>query len=67
MAFHQGLHCLLRQNPSLEKEIQYFLETITCDPSLYIMDHFDLIVCSFMEDSIDLKSVKQACVATQFH
>ena len=24
-AFHQGLHCLLRQNSSSEKEIQYFL------------------------------------------
>ena len=23
-AFHQGLHCLLRQNRSLEKEIQIF-------------------------------------------
>ena len=24
VAFHQGLHCLLRQNRSLEKKIQYF-------------------------------------------
>ena len=24
-AFHQGLHCLLRQNLSSVKEIQYFL------------------------------------------
>ena len=31
-AFHQDLHCLLRPNQSLEKEIQYFLEIITCDP-----------------------------------
>ena len=23
-AFHQGLHCWLRQNPSLEKEMHYF-------------------------------------------
>ena len=23
-AFHQGLHCLLKQNRSPEKEIQYF-------------------------------------------
>ena len=29
-AFHQGLHCLLRQNRSSEKEIQYFMEIITC-------------------------------------
>ena len=31
-AFHQGLHSLLRQEQSSEKEIQYFLEIITCDP-----------------------------------
>ena len=24
VAFHQGLHCLPRQNQSSEKEIQYF-------------------------------------------
>ena len=35
-AFHQGLHCLLRTNQSSVKEIQYFLEIITCDPSIYI-------------------------------
>ena len=33
-AFHQGLHCLLRQNQSLEKEIHYFLEIITYDPTI---------------------------------
>ena len=31
-AFHQGLHCLLRQKQSSEKEKQYYLEIITCDP-----------------------------------
>ena len=32
-AFHQGLHCLLKQNQSSEKGKQYFfLETVTCDP-----------------------------------
>ena len=44
VAFHQGLHCLLRQNQSSEKEMQYFLEIITCDTSIYTMDHPDLIV-----------------------
>ena len=36
-AFHQGLHCLLRQNRFSEKEIQFYLE-ITCIPvnPLYI-------------------------------
>ena len=30
VAFHQGLHCLLRTNQYPEKEILYFLEIITC-------------------------------------
>ena len=34
-AFHQGLRCLLRPNQSSEKEMQYFGEIITCDPSIY--------------------------------
>ena len=32
-AFHQGIHCLLKQKPSSEKKIQSYLESITCDPS----------------------------------
>ena len=36
VAFQQGLHCLLRQHQSSEKEIKYFLEIETCDPSIYI-------------------------------
>ena len=57
-AFHQGLHCLLRQNRSSEKEIQYFWEITTIDPSIYAMDHLDFIVCSFMENFFGLKRVK---------
>ena len=40
-AFHQSLHCLLRQNRSSEIEIhvQYFFEIISCDPSVCIIDH----------------------------
>ena len=35
-AFHQGLHCLpLRQKRSSEKEMQYYKEIKTCDPSIY--------------------------------
>ena len=37
-AFHQGLHCLLRQKRSLEKEIKVYLEIITADLSNYTMD-----------------------------
>ena len=35
---------------------------ITCDPSIYIMDHPDFIVCSFMEISIGLKRVEKRVV-----
>ena len=37
-AFHQDLHYLLRQKESSEEEIQYYLEIITGDPSIYTMD-----------------------------
>ena len=57
-AFHQGLHCFLRENRSSEKEIQYYFEIITCDTSIYAMDHPDFIVCGFMENSFGLKRVK---------
>ena len=58
-AFHQGLHCLLRQKQSSEKEIlaHCFFEITTCDPSIYTMDHTDYVVGSFMEISIGLKRV----------
>ena len=46
-AFHQGLHCLLSQNRSLEKELQYFLEIITWDPSVSTMDLTDLTVSNY--------------------
>ena len=54
VAFHQGLHCLLRQNLSSEKEVQYSLEIITCDPSIYTLDHPDLTVLNFMGNFIGL-------------
>ena len=47
VAFHRGLHCLLSQTRSSEKEIQYFLEIITCDPPIYIIDHPYFTVLSF--------------------
>ena len=57
VVFHQGLHCLLRQNPSSEKEVQYFHEIITCYPLLYTIGHPDFSVCSIMENSIGLKLI----------
>ena len=29
---HHGLHCLLMQNEFSEKEMQFYLEIIICDP-----------------------------------
>ena len=53
--FHQGLHCLPRQKLSSEKEIQYYLEIISCDQSIYTIDHQDETVSSFMTNSIGLQ------------
>ena len=60
-AFHQGLHCLLRQNESSEKEIKYCFKIMACGPSMYTMDHPAICVCtcSFMENSMSLIRVKQ--------
>ena len=33
------------------------MEIITCDPSIYTMDHPDFVVGSFMENYIGLKRV----------
>ena len=43
-SFHQGLHCLLPQNLSSEEEIQFFVEIMACDPSIYAMNHPDNII-----------------------
>ena len=48
-AFHLGLHRLLRQNELPRKKSVFYLEIITCDPSiLYVM----FIVSNQMEESI---------------
>ena len=64
VAFHQGLHCLLKQNRSSEKENNLFGGgggggggNVTFDPFIYTMDHHDSFVCSFKENSIGLISV----------
>ena len=59
--FGQGLDYLLRQKWLSEKEIQYCLEIITCDPSIFtIIDHHDLTVSNLMENCIGLKRVNYA-------
>ena len=35
VAFHQGLHCLLRSKQTSGTEIHHNLETFTCDPFKY--------------------------------
>ena len=50
-AFHQVLHCLLRQKQSSEKEMQFYFE-ITRDPLMYIMDLPKYIVSIQKEDFI---------------
>ena len=52
VAFHQGLHCLLRQKQSSVKELQFYFEIIICDSSICIMDHPKFIVSNQKEDSI---------------
>ena len=50
-AFHQGLYCLV-QKWSSEKEIQFYLEIITCDLLMYQMDHSKSIASNLKEESI---------------
>ena len=57
VAFHQGLHCL-RQRRFSEKEIQFYLEIITCDLLIYTMDQPKFIVTNQMEQSIVHKGLK---------
>ena len=42
----------------LRRKCNIFLEIITCDPSVYTMDHPGFIISNFMENSIGLKKVK---------
>ena len=59
-ACHQGPYCLLCQNRSSEKEIQYVLDIMTCDPSIYTLNHSDLTASNLIyEKFFDTKRVKQ--------
>ena len=51
-AFHQDSHRLLRHEKSLEKEIYFCLEIITCDPLMYTMDLLKFIVSNQKEEFI---------------
>ena len=60
VAFHPRLHCLLLKAKLIfrERNIILFGNYISCNPSIYTMNHPDLIASNFMENSIDLKRVK---------
>ena len=52
---------LLFANPGqqvLSQRGPYYFEIITCDPSIYTMDHPDFILSNFMESFIGVKMVK---------
>ena len=65
-AFHQGLHCLPRQNQSLEAEIQFYLDNITCYPSIYTMDHSKFIVSIQKEEFISAQRVSNVLTPTYY-
>ena len=50
VTFHQDLHCLLRRKRSLEKEMQFYLEGLTCDPLNYTSDHSKIIASNQKAD-----------------
>ena len=55
-AFHRRLHCLLRQNRSLDKEIQHFFNYDLGTLYIYTVYHSDLSICRLLF-SIGLKRV----------
>ena len=64
---NQGLRCLLRQNRSLNKDTCTIIFLImSCDSSIYTIDHLDLIVCNFMEKSIVMKMFNAENVLNAF-
>ena len=64
-AFHQGLHCLLREKQSSAKEIQFYLEIIMCDPSIYTIDRPKSIVSSQKEESFGTYRINFSIVKVQ--
>ena len=74
VAFHQGLHLLLKQKDLQGKKNVFFFVcggggggNITFYPLIYTMDHHGFFVCSFMENSIGLKMVQTSfCKAHYF-
>ena len=55
----QHNHINAKTKSIFREKVQYFLEIVTYDPLIYTMDHSDFIACSFIENSIGLKRVKE--------
>ena len=53
-----GVCTVCNDKIDLQRNAILFLKIITCDPSIYTMEHHDFIVCSFKENSIGLKRVE---------
>ena len=64
-AFHQGLHCLLRQNRSQRKNIILVLEIITSDPLIYTMDILTLLHEILCKIPLVLKGLQMKRVGAQ--
>ena len=60
VAFFQGLCCFQRRSSDNENLMQYYLEVITCDPSIYTMDYSKFILSYKKEESISTQRVKRA-------
>ena len=50
-AFHQGLHCLLRQKHLQSKKYNFYFEIIPCESSIITMDYPKSIVPNQKEES----------------
>ena len=59
--WHFIRHCLLGQNQFSEKEIQYFLEITICDPSIYTMNHPDLMYQTLWKLLLGYKGLNFVC------
>ena len=52
VVFPDNTHILFQR-----KRYNFPFEKLTCGPSIYTIDQPDIIVCSFIENSIDMKRV----------
>ena len=53
-AFHQGHDCLLKSNAFQRNKYIFFFKIITCNPSIYTLDHPKFIVSNEKEESISV-------------